>query len=130
MLGLERWGGKKPFYANLPRQVRVAFTFSVVLITWVFFRADGLPHAFSYLGSMFGVNHAGPFADLLRAELYHSHDLINMAICAVAVIQPIQSYEFGVKLSWGKFAVVFTLFLLGVVMMYTQAFNPFLYFQF
>jgi alginate O-acetyltransferase complex protein AlgI len=130
MLGIERWSGKRPFYANSPHWIRVGVTFVVVLITWVFFRADGLPHAFSYLGSMFGLGHPGPFADLLKAEIYHSHDIINMAICAVAVAQPFQSYEFGKHLTWPKFAVAFALFLIGVVMMYTQAFNPFLYFQF
>jgi alginate O-acetyltransferase complex protein AlgI len=130
MLGLERWSGKKPFYANSPRPLRVAFTFFVVLITWVFFRADGLPHAFHYLGCMFGLAQPSAFADLLKPAIYHSHDLINMALCAVFVIQPFQSYEFALRLSWPKYAVAFGLFLIGVVMMYTQAFNPFLYFQF
>ncbi len=130
MLGLERWGGKKPFYANLPRQVRVGITFFVILITWVFFRADGLPHAFHYLGSMFGLTTPSAFAGMLGAEIYRFHDVINMAICAIAVAQPMQSYEFAKSLSWGKYAVSFVLFLAAVVMMYTQAFNPFLYFQF
>jgi len=130
MLALERWGGKKPFYANLPRRVRVAMTFFVILITWVFFRADGLPHAFAYLGSMFGAGQPGPFADLLGAEIFRFHNLLDMAVCAVAIIQPIQSYEIGRSLSWGKYAFAFSVFLLAVVMMYTQAFNPFLYFQF
>jgi alginate O-acetyltransferase complex protein AlgI len=130
MLALERWGGKKPFYANSPRPLRVAFTFFVVLITWVFFRADGLPHAFHYLGCMFGAARPSAFADLLKSEIYHVHDLINMALCALFIIQPVQSYEFALRLSWPKYAVAFALFLFGVVMMYTQAFNPFLYFQF
>lgn len=130
MLGLERWGGKKPFYANLPRRARVAFTFFVVLITWVFFRADGLPHAFHYLACMFGIAQPGAFADLLRPEVYRFHNILDMGICALAIIQPIQSYEFGTRLTWPKFSVAFCLFLFAVVMMYTQAFNPFLYFQF
>ena len=130
MLGLERWGGKQPFYANSPRPLRVAFTFFVVLITWVFFRADGLPHAFHYLAAMFGIGQPSAFADLLKSQIYHAHDLINMALCAVFVAQPVQSYEFSLRLSWAKYAIGFVLFLAGVVMMYTQAFNPFLYFQF
>jgi alginate O-acetyltransferase complex protein AlgI len=108
----------------------VAMTFFVILITWVFFRADGLPHAFAYLGSMFGAGQPGPFADLLSAEIFRFHNILDMAVCAVAIIQPIQSYEIGKSLSWGKFAFAFSVFLLAVVMMYTQAFNPFLYFQF
>ncbi len=130
MLGLERWGGKKPIYAKMPHSVRVAFTFLVVLITWVFFRADGLPHAFQYLGCMFGWKTASPFAGLLHAEVYHFNNLLNMALCAIAIYQPVQSYEFGARLTWGKSALAFGLFLFAVVMMYTQSFNPFLYFQF
>jgi alginate O-acetyltransferase complex protein AlgI len=108
----------------------VAFTFFVVLITWVFFRADGLPHAFHYLAAMFGIGQPSAFADLLKSQIYHTHDLINMALCAIFVAQPVQSYEFSLRLSWAKYAIGFVLFLAGVVMMYTQAFNPFLYFQF
>lgn len=130
MLGLERWAGKRPFYAALPKVARVGITFFVVLIAWVFFRADGLPHAFQYLGCMFGLVSPGPFVSLLGSEIYRWHDLVNMGICAVMIYQPIQSYEFGHNLSWGKFATAFCLFLLAVAMMYTQAFNPFLYFQF
>jgi alginate O-acetyltransferase complex protein AlgI len=130
MLGLERWGGKKAFYANLPRQVRVGITFVVILITWVFFRADGLAHAFDYLAAMFGIADPAPFAALLKSEIYQLHHILGMAICAIAVIQPVQSYEFGQTITWPKFAVSFAVFVWGVVMMYTQAFNPFLYFQF
>ena len=130
MLGIERWAGKKPFYGNLPRPVRVGITFFVVLITWVFFRADGLPHAFQYLACMFGGGHPNAFAPLLASEIYRLPNFLDMAVCAVLVVQPLQSYEFGRTLSWGKFAAAFGVFLLAVVMMYTQAFNPFLYFQF
>jgi alginate O-acetyltransferase complex protein AlgI len=130
MLGVERWAGKKPFYGNLPRPVRVGITFFVVLITWVFFRADGLPHAFQYLACMFGGGHPNAFAPLLASEIYRLPNFLDMAVCAVLIVQPLQSYEFGRTLTWGKSAAAFGAFLLAVVMMYTQAFNPFLYFQF
>ncbi len=130
MLGLERWGGKKPWYANSPRPLRVGITFIIVLITWVFFRAKGLPHAFQYLGSMTALRSASAFASFLTPELYGRQHLLNMAICAVLVIQPLQAYEYVNNLTWRKFALAFGLFLIGLCMMYTQAFNPFLYFQF
>jgi alginate O-acetyltransferase complex protein AlgI len=101
-----------------------------VLITWVFFRADGLPHAVHYLACMFGGADTTPFAPLLKSEIYQFPNFLDMTLCAILVIQPLQSYEFGKSLSWGKFATAFSLFLFAVVMMYTQAFNPFLYFQF
>jgi len=130
MLGIERWSGKKPFYAKMPRQIRISFTFFVVLITWVFFRADGLPHAFHYLACMFNLTSASTFASLIKSEIYQPQQLLYMLICAIAVIQPLQSYNFGDKLTWPKVSIAFGLFLIAIVMMYTQSFNPFLYFQF
>ena len=53
-----------------------------------------------------------------------------MAVCALLVIQPLQAYEFVNRLNWGRFSIAFGLFALALCMMYTQAFNPFLYFQF
>ncbi len=130
MLAIERWSGKKPFYAKLPRIFRISFTFFVILITWVFFRADGLPHAFEYLGRMFGLGHSSTYAAFLTPEIYRPQHWIGMVICAVLIYQPMQSYNFALNLNWRKSIIAFSLFLLGIVMMYTQSFNPFLYFQF
>jgi alginate O-acetyltransferase complex protein AlgI len=130
MLGLERWGGKRPFYANSPRALRVGATFVIILVTWVFFRADNLPHAFHYLGAMFSAIQASAFAPLLSPELYGRSQFLQMAVCALLIIQPLQAYEYVNRMTWGRFLVAFALFGLALFMMYTQAFNPFLYFQF
>jgi alginate O-acetyltransferase complex protein AlgI len=128
MLGVERYLGER--YTRIPRPFRVAFTFLIVLVAWVFFRAEGLPHAFQYLGCMLGVVDPAPYASLLRAQIFQFHNFLDMAVCAVMVIQPLQSYHFAETLSWRKFGVAYAAFLFAVAMMYTQAFNPFLYFQF
>jgi len=130
MLGLERWGGKKAFYSALPRTVRMGVTFIVVLIAWVFFRAEGLPHAFQYLSSMFGLAQVNATAILLSAEIWNKKNIFDMALCALVVIQPLQAYEYVREVSWAKATFAFVLFLIGVACMFTQAFNPFLYFQF
>jgi hypothetical protein len=50
-----------------------------------------------------------------------------MAICAVASFQPLEAYDWANKnLSWW----LVPMFLLAIAVMWTQAFNPFLYFQF
>ena len=36
--------------------IRVAITFVIVLITWVFFRAENFEVAWRYLGAMFGMS--------------------------------------------------------------------------
>jgi alginate O-acetyltransferase complex protein AlgI len=129
-LGLERWMGKRPFYGNLPRLVRIAITMTIVVVAWVFFRAESLPHAFAFLGSMFGMVPASPWAALLDAQIWRLDHLVLMALCVALVAQPYQSYEWGSRTTWVRLAGSFALFLVAVCMMYTQAFNPFLYFQF
>ena len=53
MLALERAAGKDSFYRRLPKPLRIGITFVLVLITWVFFRAEDLSAAFRYLENMF-----------------------------------------------------------------------------
>jgi len=129
-LAFERWMGKRPFYAHLPKLLRIGFTMLIVVIAWVFFRAQDLPHAMRFLGAMTGIVQSSAWSGLLDAGIWRLDQIVLMGLCVVLVAQPVQSYEFGSKLSWGRWAVSFGLFLAGLGMMFTQAFNPFLYFQF
>jgi len=129
-LALERWMGKKPFYGHLPRLVRIAITMTIVMVAWVFFRAEDISHAIGYLGAMTGFVHASPWARLLDAQIWRADYIGLMALCLLFVAQPFQSYEWGSRTTWTRLATSFALFLVAVCVMYTQAFNPFLYFQF
>ena len=51
--------GKRPLYAFLSGACGRRSTFVVVLVAWVFFRADDLQHAIRYLGSMAGLGRSG-----------------------------------------------------------------------
>ena len=55
LLAVERFAERRRSTAACPRPCVSAMTFTLVLITWVFFRARDLPHAFSYLGDMFAL---------------------------------------------------------------------------
>ncbi len=130
MLALERWNGKRSFYHGCPRAVRIGFTFVLVLISWVFFRAESLPDALDYLGAMFGLVPAGAGSMLLDAELYSRVRLIELFTCAVIAFGPVQAFDWVRRLSWSKAVVLLVLFVVSVLTMFHQAFNPFLYFQF
>src|SRR4051812_9807531 len=54
MLVAERLMGKDSAYRRLPPPLRVAVTFGIVCVGWVFFRAKTLPQAVEYLLWMFG----------------------------------------------------------------------------
>lgn len=129
-LGLERWMGKTPFYGSLPRLLRIAITMTIVVVAWVFFRAEDLPHAMRFLGAMTGIVQASPWAAFLDPVVWRLDGVLLMGLCLVFVAQPWQSYEFGSRTSWPRFAASFAIFLVALGFMYTQAFNPFLYFQF
>jgi alginate O-acetyltransferase complex protein AlgI len=108
----------------------VALTFVFVLISWVLFRSPDLAHALSYLGSMFGLSAAAPSSVLLASEIYTPHRLTILAICAVLSFQRFEVYDFVAHLNWPKAFALAPLFLLAIATMFTQSFNPFLYFQF
>ncbi len=50
MLAFERATGKDALYRRLPKVVRVGMTFTIVLFSWVFFRAETLAAAGRYFG--------------------------------------------------------------------------------
>jgi alginate O-acetyltransferase complex protein AlgI len=130
LLAFERWCGKRTAYAWMPRWAQVGITFVLVLISWVLFRSPSLGHALAYLGSMFGAVPPSGAASLLSAELYSPHHLVVLALCAALCFQPVEVYDWAEQVTWRKAAALAPLFLFAIGTMFTQTFNPFLYFQF
>ena len=135
LLALERLGGKRPWWGRLPRGPRVALTFVLVLISWVPFRATDMGAAWSYLGAMFGAGgsaETAAAAAVLAGRVLEPFYLFAFAVAAAVVWLGRETHEIvdrGLErplLACGVFAV----FLLSVVAMFSQAENPFLYFQF
>ena len=130
MLALERRFGREGFYARMPRALRVAITFVVVLLGWAFFRAASLPRALSYLASMFGLHHAAPSADLLGGIVYQPYYLLCVGLAALVVWLGRQTWEWTQRLTMPKVAVCFALAWLALVVLAVQEYNPFIYFIF
>jgi alginate O-acetyltransferase complex protein AlgI len=130
-LAAERWRGKRSFYEALPRPGRIGVTFLLMLLSWVLFRADNLTAAMEYFRVMFGFGVPGEVAPLLAATIYTPYHVLILAICAVLVFQPLQAHDWALApVTWGRTAAMAPLFAFSLVAMFTQAFNPFLYFQF
>ncbi len=130
MLALERLMGKDSFYARLPDPVRMALTFVIVLITWVFFRAENFEVAAGYLGAMFGLGGGEPAGEILSAFVLRPINLVYFGLCALWAWGLPRAGDYLVRLTAGKVIVGLLLLALGVMMMFTQGFNPFIYFQF
>jgi alginate O-acetyltransferase complex protein AlgI len=131
LLALERWNGKRSFYSALPKPGRIAATFLLMLFSWVLFRSDNFRAAMEYYRAMIGLGPTGTVAPLVAAMIYNPYHLLILAICTILVFQPLQAHDWALRpVTWGRIAVVVPLLVVSVMAMYTQAFNPFLYFQF
>jgi alginate O-acetyltransferase complex protein AlgI len=129
-LAFERFQGKDSPYRKLPRPVRVAITFLIVCIAWVFFRAADLPTAVAYLGAMFGVNDVQPGAGLVAGVIYDRYYLALVGLACVIAFAGQQTWDYTRKLSVPRIAVCFGLFWLALLLLESQTYNPFIYFIF
>lgn len=130
VLALERLFGRAAPAYWLPRPLAVGLTFLVVLAGWVFFRSDTFGVAAQYFQALAGGRGTADAAWLLRAEMASPYNLVMLAVgLGVAFVVP-NSQTLLRVLTPGKVLAVLLLLILAVAMMFTQGFNPFLYFQF
>jgi len=130
MLALERWQGKSPFYARLPGLPKTLMTFVLVLITWVFFRAETLPAALRYLGCMFGLSPTAPATPLLDAVIFAPQYLLVFAACLVVHLLRWDTWDIAEELKPVRLVTATAALTCAVAVLFTQSYNPFLYFRF
>jgi alginate O-acetyltransferase complex protein AlgI len=134
----ERWRGERAAArgeararpVGLAAVPSVAFTFVLVLISWVFFRAADLGHAGRYLESMFLLGESSARAALVSGVLVRPYTFLALAIGAIVVWLAPQSWDFTRHLPWWKALWALALLILSLVVLGTQGFNPFIYFIF
>jgi alginate O-acetyltransferase complex protein AlgI len=129
-LVFERVLGKKTLYYRVPDWAQVAITFVVVMFGWVLFRAPDLSQAVHYWGAMIGTARGAATAPMLSAELFTPRHIVEMLLCAVFVWQPLQAHEWVRTLTMPKALLCTAVLVLAIFTMFTQTYNPFLYFQF
>lgn len=130
LLGFERMQGKDSPYRRLPAILRIAVTFFIVCIAWVFFRAADLPAALAYVGAMFGMVTPTETAPLLAGVLYQSYYLATFVLAIGITWGAPQTWDWTRSLPWWKIVVVMALFACAILVLATQAYNPFIYFIF
>jgi alginate O-acetyltransferase complex protein AlgI len=130
VLALERLLGRAAPARWLPRPLSTGLTFLVVLAGWVFFRSDTFGVAAQYFQALGGSRGTADTAGLLLAEMATPYALTMVAVgLGVAFAVP-NSQSLLRVLTPVKVAAALLLFALAVGLMFTQGFNPFLYFQF
>ncbi|MFT4542980.1 MAG: alginate O-acetyltransferase complex protein AlgI [Planctomycetota bacterium] len=132
LLALERGIGKRAFWSGLPAFGRVAVTFAAVLISWVFFRAADLPAALHYLSAMFGAGEGGQASAVLEGRVFTAFYSFMVGLAALLVWRGFETTELVERArSSNRWSVaLLAIFLLAILLMFSQAENPFLYFQF
>ena len=130
LLALERCLGKNSIYSRLPRPGRIGVTFVLVLFSWVLFRSNTVTDAMHYFGMMFGLGGRDAGSALVAVQLYGRGQLIMMAVGAAIMMSPVQAFDWSRVVTWPKAVLLAPAFILGLMAMFAQAFNPFLYFQF
>jgi alginate O-acetyltransferase complex protein AlgI len=130
LMMFERMSGKRSLYGFLPAPLRVLVTFALVTLAWVPFRAVDMAAAGRTLGTMLGLRPALTHSRIIDGEVFALHNVVLLVVCAVVVCLPRQAWDIAKEVTWAKLLPLLLLFVLGLAAMFTQAFNPFLYFQF
>ncbi|MEZ6005284.1 MAG: MBOAT family protein [Planctomycetota bacterium] len=123
-LVVERLSGRSSWYAFAPRGIQMGLTFGLVIIGWVFFRADNLGHALEYLQAMAGF---GQGTEQLALRPIH----YLAALCGAIVLWTLpttQKLLYRAPLVWA--VPLQAAFWLALIHLHYVNDVPFLYFQF
>lgn len=113
--------------ARLPGLLAQAWTLLLVMLGWVFFRADTMPHALSYIGAMFGMGVAhDPVAH--PWQMYFGRS----AMTALAIGMLLAMWRGTPVLPWRPLRTAGLLLcsVLCVASLAAGTYNPFIYFRF
>jgi alginate O-acetyltransferase complex protein AlgI len=114
----------------MPGVARVAITFFITSLAWVFFRASDLASAVVYLKSMFGLGTMQDGTGLVGGLVYQPYYLLTFAMAAgITWLMP-QTWDWSRVITGPKAVIVVLLLVLSLVVLATQAYNPFIYFIF
>ncbi len=129
-LALERALGRRPAWPGLPRPLQVGATFAVVLLAWVVFRSPDLASAGRYFGFMLGLGEPVPEALLVGGVLHQPYGLLTLVAAAGVTWLAPTSWDWTRRLTPLRAGLSLGLFALAAAQLFTQAFNPFIYFIF
>ncbi len=113
--------------------IQHCYTLFVVLIGWIFFRAENLTYAMGFIQKMFSINYNEPVTSYISL-LYVSNEWYIMFIFALLFATPIYQTIYT-KLSQSYFIyikplVFITLLLVCLSYIAADSYNPFIYFKF
>ena len=127
---VERANNKNALYYKAPRVVQIIITQVIVLFGWVLFRADNIGEAWRMWKAMLGLMPVSAADAILTAEIFTPTCIVFMAVAALLSFWKFRSFDWCSEVKTWKAAVALGLFVLATLALFTQSYNPFLYFQF
>lgn len=115
---------------SFPRALNVAPIFCAVTLGWVLFRAHNLPHAGQYYLALVGQAVTQPATALLWPLLFQPYHVLSLLTGAIVVWCCPTAWNFTERLTTSKAIWGGALFLLSIVLLASQQYNPFIYFLF
>ena len=116
--------------ARVPKLITHLYAIFVVLIGWVFFRADSLSQAFEYLSVMFGLSNLDK-GSICQAQLLNYIALVVGCIIVFLKLKAFNSSNTQEAVTHNyTYFVNFVLIFASVLVLYFGAQNPFIYFNF
>ncbi len=139
-LAIERLGLGR-LLERIPAPLSHAYALLVVMIGWVFFRAETLPGALAFLGAMAGLHQAGPTPYTVRWFLTGEvvAALVTGAIFSMPVLRwAVSRHEriaarapgVGLGLDAAGAVALVVMFVASVMQVAAGTYNPFIYFRF
>lgn len=118
------------FFDKLPTIFSHIYAIIVILVGWVFFRAENLPQALDYISIMFGAqNFSNPFINDIEILNY-----VAMAIGIFVVFSKFKSFNSSNSHVHETHTIAFVvnavLAFFSVAMLFNGSANPFIYFNF
>jgi alginate O-acetyltransferase complex protein AlgI len=121
-------------YERIGKFARVAITFFIVLIGWVFFRIEDISQAFLFLQKMFAFDFSSVrawdvefIAYLILAILF---SFFAYSKRGLGIQDKVFVAEYSLKRHFAMFFASVLLFILSVSSITSFGFNPFIYFRF
>lgn len=125
--------------ARAPAWVGIPVTFTLVLFSWVLFRAETLAHAMAYMGRMVDVFSAAPgVVAAIEIGVRHQAMLVAALVLCFGPAVKARAFDFmrlePAQATLGqvaaRFAVAMLLLAWSASVLATRTFNPFIYFRF
>jgi len=130
LLAAERAAGPDRLWRWVPSSLRQGWTFFLVLLTWIPFRATDLTAAGHFVTRLLGLADASTAATLLPGVARAPYLLATLAVAALIAGWGTQTWDWTRVLGPGKAALALLLLAISTAALATQSFNPFIYFIF